>query len=131
MARGVKKSDRVAHLMMNGIQWLPAYFGILRTKAWAESLHRLIADHRAEDPEVAIDICDEAALYFTSGTTGTPKAARLTHRNLEHACYVEIRHHSQTHTDNFLRIPPCITREPRCIGSAISLWELKRSFSKA
>jgi acyl-CoA synthetase (AMP-forming)/AMP-acid ligase II len=30
----------------------------------------------------------------------------LTHRNLEHACIVENRHHNQTHEDNFLCIPP-------------------------
>jgi len=30
----------------------------------------------------------------------------LTHRNLEHACYVENRHHNQTHADIFLCIPP-------------------------
>jgi acyl-CoA synthetase (AMP-forming)/AMP-acid ligase II len=73
---------------------------------WAESLNQLIAENPPQDPRLAIDICDDAALYFTSGTTGTPKATRLTHRNLEHACYVENRHHTQTHADNFLCIPP-------------------------
>ncbi|BBO75006.1 long-chain-fatty-acid--CoA ligase [Desulfosarcina widdelii] len=167
MARGIRKGDRVVHLMMNCIQWLPTYFGILRTGAWAvplnfrfvsktiancthtaeakafifgeefidrvekirdqikrnvqtfiftgpekmrpswaESLEQLIAEYPGIDPNVPIDICDDAALYFTSGTTGTPKATRLTHRNLEHACYVENRHHNQTHADNFLCIPP-------------------------
>ncbi|PID39957.1 MAG: AMP-dependent synthetase [Proteobacteria bacterium] len=167
MVRGIRKGDRVVHLMMNGIQWLPAYFGILRAGAWAvplnfrfvaktiarctrkaeakafifgeefiervesirdeigdcvqsfifsgpetirpawcESLERLIADNPSAPPCVDLEICDDAALYFTSGTTGTPKATRLTHRNLEHACYVENRHHNQTHEDNFLCIPP-------------------------
>jgi acyl-CoA synthetase (AMP-forming)/AMP-acid ligase II len=58
------------------------------------------------DPNIPIDLSDEAALYFTSGTTGTPKPILLTHRNLESACIVENRHHLQTHDDNFLCIPP-------------------------
>ncbi|MFC1828061.1 AMP-binding protein, partial [Thermodesulfobacteriota bacterium] len=39
LARGIKKGDRVVHLMMNCIEWLPAYFGILRTGAWAVPLN--------------------------------------------------------------------------------------------
>jgi len=35
MAKGVKKGDKVIHLMMNCLEWLPAYFGILKTGAWA------------------------------------------------------------------------------------------------
>ena len=57
-------------------------------------------------PKVALSIDDDAALYFTSGTTGSPKAVLLTHRNLEHACYVEHAHHNQTIDDVFLCIPP-------------------------
>jgi acyl-CoA synthetase (AMP-forming)/AMP-acid ligase II len=167
MALGVTKGDRVVHLMTNCIEWLPIYFGILRTGAWAVPLNfrfespgilrclnlseakvmifgpefierierikpeldRMVRtyiyvgpqDHRpdyavayadliqaypGDDPLVEIQITDPAGLYFTSGTTGTPKAALLTHRNLEAACIAENHHHRQTHADNFLCIPP-------------------------
>jgi len=164
--RGIKKGDKVIHLMMNCLEWLPVYFGILRTGAWAvplnfrfsaddillcariaeakaiffgeefierinairedlsaieqfiyvgpvqlmpdyaESFESLIDSQPAYNPEIPLSIMDEAALYFTSGTTGTPKPILLTHRNLEFACIIENRHHNQTHTDNFLCIPP-------------------------
>jgi acyl-CoA synthetase (AMP-forming)/AMP-acid ligase II len=164
--RGIHKGDTVIHLMMNGIEWLPAYFGILRTGAWAvplnfrfsaqdiklcagiaegkamifgeefigrvneirerlptikdylfvgpeearpeyaEAYERVLAKSSAINPDIEIRIEDEAGLYFTSGTTGTPKPILLTHRNLEAACIVENRHHNQTHHDNFLCIPP-------------------------
>ena len=35
--RGIKKGDKVIHLMMNSIDWLVAYFGIIRTGAWADT----------------------------------------------------------------------------------------------
>ncbi len=165
--RGIRKGDRVVHLMMNCLEWLPVYFGILRTGAWAVPLNfrfvaktilrctetaeakafifgpefvdhvntiksdldnivqsfmfvgpenlrpdyadnfaAVISEQRSDEPPVALDISDDAALYFTSGTTGSPKATLLTHRNLEYACYAENRHHLQSHEDNFLCIPP-------------------------
>ncbi|MBW1911748.1 MAG: acyl--CoA ligase [Deltaproteobacteria bacterium] len=166
LARGVGKGDKVIHLMMNSLEWLPVYFGILRTGAWAvplnfrfaakeilycadiaeakaaffgeefidridtikddlgtiddfifigpkdlrpaysEQYEIFIEESASDAPEVSIDLQDEAGLYFTSGTTGTPKPILLTHRNLESSAIVENRHHNQTHDDNFLCIPP-------------------------
>ena len=166
IGKGIKKGDKVIHLMMNCLEWLPVYFGILRTGAWAVPLnfrftaddirycceiaeaktiifgeefvdriekirddvetlkdyiflgseekrpewaqpfYRLIEKAKGDEPSVPLSLYDEAALYFTSGTTGRPKPILLTHRNLEAACIVENRHHNQTHKDNFLCIPP-------------------------
>jgi acyl-CoA synthetase (AMP-forming)/AMP-acid ligase II len=30
IAKGIRKGDKVIHLMMNCLEWLPVYFGILR-----------------------------------------------------------------------------------------------------
>jgi fatty-acyl-CoA synthase len=167
IAKGILKGDRVVHLMTNCMEWLPIYFGILRTGALAvplnfrfvaRTIHRCVSTAEAKvlifgpefieriaeikegldrtvqtyifvgpeemrpdyaenystlidaaspvAPDVAMDIIDDAGLYFTSGTTGTPKGALLTHRNLEAACIIENHHHRQTHRDNFLCIPP-------------------------
>ena len=165
IANGVKKGDKVILLMMNCLEWLPIYFGILRSGALAVPLNfrftgenirycNEIAEAGAmvfgeefidridsikedittsdfifvgpadlkpafatlfsdfldtgtrDNPDIPVGLMDEAALYFTSGTTGTPKPILLTHRNLEFACYNENRHHFQTHEDNFLCIPP-------------------------
>ncbi|MCP3943423.1 MAG: acyl--CoA ligase [Desulfobacteraceae bacterium] len=166
--KGIQKGDRVIQLMTNSIEWLPLYFGILYTGAWAvplnfrfESDKILLCTQTAEakafifgeefiqrveeikpkldksvtlwlfsgprkacppwacpiqnfindktentPPDIDLSMEDEAGLYFTSGTTGTPKAVLLTHKNLSHACYLENAHHGQTHEDIFLCIPP-------------------------
>jgi acyl-CoA synthetase (AMP-forming)/AMP-acid ligase II len=166
ISKGIRKADKVIHLMMNSLEWLPSYFGILRTGAWAVPLnfrftaddirycaeiagaraiifgeefvdridairddlvtikeYVFVGDNRmtpdyavsyeafldtgsSANPNIPIGLMDEAGLYFTSGTTGTPKPILLTHRNLEFACIIENRHHNQTHEDNFLCIPP-------------------------
>ena len=167
ITRGVKKGDRVIQLMTNCLEWLPIYFGILRTGAWvvplnyrftakdiktcagiaeakmlvfgeefverinkikddleksikhyiyvgpehtlpgyAEAYRHVLTASSKAIPAIDFSLDDSAGLYFTSGTTGTPKATLLTHRNLEFACFLENRHHNQIHGDNFLCIPP-------------------------
>ena len=71
-----------------------------------DDLGRILAGPAAKAPPVPLTVLDDAALYFTSGSTGQPKAALLTHRNLEFACYLENSHHRQTRADNFLCLPP-------------------------
>jgi long-chain acyl-CoA synthetase len=165
LKRGIKKGDKVAILLMNCLEWLPIYFGILKTGAvavplnfrysaeeikyclelsdtialifgpefigrvetiydqiipkvktiffagenrpsFAENYDRLTANCSSTDPQIKIDDEDDAAVYFSSGTTGFPKAILHTHRSLMSACYTEYKHHGQRHEDNFLCIPP-------------------------
>ena len=162
--RGIKKGDKVAILLMNCLEWLPIYFGILKTGALAVPLNfRYSADEikycvelaeadilvfgpefigrveeiadeimtnrllffvgqntpiYAEDylsqtmncssqsPMIKLTDEDNAAIYFSSGTTGFPKAILHNHMSLMHACKVEQNHHSTTKDDVFLCIPP-------------------------
>ena len=164
LSRGLRKGDKVAILMMNSIEWLPAYFGILKAGAVAVPLNfRYTAEEikyclskadvsilifgpefvgRIEEicdripdvkhlfyvgedcptfadcfedyivfcsshkPAVTITDDDDGAIYFSSGTTGFPKAILHKHRSLVHACLTEQNHHGQTHDDVFLCIPP-------------------------
>ncbi len=164
LTRGIKKGDKVAILMMNCIEWLPVYFGVLKTgaivvplnyrytaeeikycinkadadfivfgpeftgrieeiyhrvsrvKMWlycgedcpsfADSYDELISYCSSRTPKIKLADTDDAAIYYSSGTTGFPKAILHTHKALMHSCMTEQAHHSQTKDDVFLLIPP-------------------------
>ncbi len=164
LQRGIQKGDKVAILMMNGLEWLPIYFGILKTGAlavplnfrysaeeieycvnlaeadvlvfsnpfigrveeiadriskgrlliyvgegcpgFADDYNSLSANCSSQSPAIALFEDDDAAIYFSSGTTGFPKAILHKHRSLTHSCLVEQHHHGQTKDDVFLCIPP-------------------------
>ena len=164
ISRGVKKGDKVAILMYNCLEWLPIYFGILKTGAlavpfnfrysadeiqycadlaevhvlvfgpefigriesiadklsrgrlliyvgdncptFAESYRELSADCSSAPPQVLITDDDDGAIYFSSGTTGFPKAILHKHLSLTQAAEMEAKHHRIEHDDVFLCIPP-------------------------
>ncbi len=164
LSRGVKKGTKVSILLMNCLEWLPAYFGILKagciavplnfrysseeirycltladvevlvfgpefvdrlepvlpdlpdlgmkffigsdTPDFAESYNQLVTYCSFETPPVRLTPVDHAAIYFSSGTTGFPKAILHCHRALTAACLTEHAHHGQTRDDVFLCIPP-------------------------
>ncbi len=162
--RGVKRGDKVAILMFNCLEWLPIYFGVLKTGAiavpfnfrfsaeeimycadlaevdvllfgpefigriesiadklcrgrlliyvgdncptFAESYHALVADCSSRAPLICIEDEDDAAIYFSSGTTGFPKAILHNHTSLLQAAQMEQKHHGTNRDDIFLCIPP-------------------------
>lgn len=164
LTRGVKKGDKIAILLMNCLEWLPIYFGILKTGAlavplnyrytaeeikycvtladvsmmvfgpeftgrveeicdripqvkylfyvgedcptFAESYDNLVGYCSSHAPQICLTDEDEAAIYFSSGTTGFPKAIVHAHKSLMQAAITEQNHHSQTKEDVFLCIPP-------------------------
>ena len=164
LSRGIKKGDKVAILLMNCLEWLPIYFGVLKTGALAvplnyrytaeeikycveladsdvlvfgpefigrveeicdklpnvkqmfyvgencptfsESYNYLVRFMSIEAPNIKLTDDDDAAIYFSSGTTGFPKAILHAHRSLSHSARVEQTHHGTTHDDVFLCIPP-------------------------
>ncbi len=164
ISRGIKKGDKVGILLMNCLEWLPIYFGVLKTGAiavpfnfryasdeilycaklaeidvlvfgpefvgriediadelmikrlliyvgencpeFADDYQTLANNCSSRKPKVEITDDDYAAIYFSSGTTGFPKAILHKHRSLMHSCRVEQNHHGQTRDDVFLCIPP-------------------------
>ncbi len=164
LSRGIRKGQKVAILLMNCLEWLPIYFGILKSGAiavplnfrytseeidyclkladvdvlffgpefigrvetivpkishqmllffvgdtcpsFAEDYHRATANCSSMAPKVLIDDEDEAAIYYSSGTTGFPKAILLKHHALAQSARMEAIHHETSHEDVFLCIPP-------------------------
>ena len=164
LQNGIGKGKKVAILLMNCIDWLPIYFGILKTgalavplnfryaadeidyclnlaeadalifgpefigrveavadkisknrmliyigagcPAFADDYNDLVSESSSSFPACALSEEDDAAIYFSSGTTGFPKAILHKHRSLIHSCRVEQAHHGQTREDCFLCIPP-------------------------
>lgn len=164
LSRGIKKGDKVAILLMNCLEWLPIYFGILKTGAlavplnfryapdeieycvkladvdilvfgpefigrveeiadninknrllfyvgdncptFAEDYNSMTANCSSLSPDITLSDEDDAAIYFSSGTTGFPKAILHNHESLMHSCKVEQNHHGQQKEDVFLCIPP-------------------------
>ena len=163
LSRGVKKGTKVAILLMNCLEWLPLYFGILKAgclavpmnfrysseeikycleladvevlvfgpefvsrmdaisdqipgvkcfyvghegPAYTEDCIRLMNFCSSSVPPVALNEEDDAAIYFSSGTTGFPKAILHKHKSLMRACLTEQNHHGQSKDDVFLCIPP-------------------------
>ncbi len=159
----MKKGDRVAILLMNCLEWLPIYFGILKAgciavpmnyryssdeikycleladvdvlvfgpefvsrmdaisgelslrmmfyvgkgcPSYTEDCLHLMTFCSTAAPPVRLDEEDLAAIYFSSGTTGFPKAILHNHRALYGSCLTEQKHHSQSEDDVFLCIPP-------------------------
>ncbi|MBR6740226.1 MAG: acyl--CoA ligase [Clostridia bacterium] len=164
LTRGVKRGDKIAILLMNCLEWLPIYFGILKAGAiavpmnyrytsdeidycldladasvlvfgpefigrieqlsgklgriknifyvgkdvptFADSYDTLTTYCSSVAPALDISDSDDAAIYFSSGTTGFPKAILHSHGALVSSCITEQAHHSQTREDVFLCIPP-------------------------
>ncbi|GHU76928.1 hypothetical protein AGMMS49992_23500 [Clostridia bacterium] len=163
MDSGIRRGDKVALLLMNCLEWLPIYFGILKTGALAvpmnfryttseieyclaladvkalifgpefiERVNAMVETSRPEimwfvgnetvatarglereadiqskaRPNTTLSDTDDAAIYFSSGTTGFPKAILHDHGALVCSCETEQAHHGQTREDVFLCIPP-------------------------
>lgn len=73
---------------------------------FAECYRELTADCSSQPPMVRIEDEDDAAIYFSSGTTGFPKAILHNHESLLQAAQMEQKHHETGREDTFLCIPP-------------------------
>jgi acyl-CoA synthetase (AMP-forming)/AMP-acid ligase II len=65
-----------------------------------------IEKHTPAMPGIELKDEDACALYFTSGTTGTPKPIVVTHKNLEHAAIGSAFRRNDQHDDISLVVGP-------------------------
>ena len=61
LSRGVKKGDKVAILLMNCLEWLPIYFGVLKTGALAVPLN---FRYSSEEIEYCLNLSESDVLVF-------------------------------------------------------------------
>ena len=164
LSRGVERGTKVGILLMNCLEWLPLYFGVLKAGCiavpmnfrysgdeiqycleladveilvfgpefitrmtpiiprltairafffvgkdkpdYAEDCLKVMGHLSSSAPPVKLEDEDLAAIYFSSGTTGFPKAILHNHRALVSSCETEQNHHGQKKDDVFLCIPP-------------------------
>ena len=164
LSRGIKRGTKVGILLMNCLEWLPLYFGILKSGCiavplnfrysseeikyclsladievlifgkefigrmnaiseqiplvntmffvgkdgpdYTEDCWKLMGYCSSSPPPVEVKDKDLAAIYFSSGTTGFPKAILHNHRALYCSCMTEQHHHNTQKDDVFLCIPP-------------------------
>ncbi|HAR96017.1 MAG TPA: AMP-dependent synthetase [Deltaproteobacteria bacterium] len=59
--KGIKKGDKVVHFMNNSIDWLAAYFGIVRTGAWVVPLNFRFT---GEDVAFCVDVAEPKLMIF-------------------------------------------------------------------
>jgi len=59
--KGIKKGDKIIHLMMNSIDWLIGYFGIVRTGAWAVPLNFRFT---GTDIQYCCDVAEPVCVVF-------------------------------------------------------------------
>lgn len=71
-----------------------------------QSYDALISQHPPTEPDIHVDESDLATLYYTSGTTGSPKGVMMTHRNLVAAMMNMIAALPVTHDDITLHTSP-------------------------
>jgi acyl-CoA synthetase (AMP-forming)/AMP-acid ligase II len=83
--RGIKKGDKVIHLMMNSIDWLIAYFGIARTGAWVVPLNFRFT---STDIQYCVEVAEPSAMIFGEEFTERIDAIKDALPMIEHYCFV-------------------------------------------